>query len=326
MIASLRVGIIGNKDRKEARETIERLLGFLRTCGVPVQCYLAPQLAELVPSAHDCEIQQSLYDVAAKSEVVIAMGGDGTMLGAARAILRANPTVALLGVNLGKLGFIAENQPEILQELIDDLIHERLLKEERLVLQAEVASERQPAQGTQTKRDDQEPGQEGKRRDKISMNALNEIVIDNFGSTRMLTFEISVNGALVGALRADGLIVATPTGSTGYAVSAGGPIIEPTSTVLLITPIAPHSLNVRPIIVPEDSVVRVRASSDETKQALVVADGQEEVVVDTAAIVTVTQADHRIKLLRRKDQSYFDLLRSKLLWSLDPRDSNYLRR
>jgi NAD+ kinase len=150
--------------------------------------------------------------------------------------------------------------------------------------------------------------------------ALNEIVIDNFGSTRMLTFRVSVGGYLLGVFRADGFIVATPTGSTGYAVSAGGPIIVPTSPVMLLAAIAPHSLNVRPVIIPQDSIVEVQADSDETKQALVVADGQEEALADTPIRVTIRPYQNQLKLLRRKERSYFDLLRTKLFWNIDQRE------
>jgi len=323
---TLRIGITGNIEREGAREALQSLLGSLQLQASRIECYLTPDMAELAKDNPFCKHVNSPYELAKSSDVIIAMGGDGTMLGTARAIIRTNPSVKLVGVNLGKLGFLAENQPQSIPSLVKDLLENALIPEERLVLRGTVLSEKNEKEGARIKRHDLEPALEDKVYPSVEMFALNEIVIDNFGSTRMLTFEIFVDDILIGALRADGLIVATPTGSTGYAISAGGPIIEPSSTVLQITPIAPHSLNVRPIIIPENRTVKVKATSDETNYALIVADGQEEVVVENPALVTITAHSDRLTLLRRKEQSYFDLLRSKLLWSLDPRDTNFLRR
>ena len=150
--------------------------------------------------------------------------------------------------------------------------------------------------------------------------ALNEIVVDNFGSTRMLTFEIIVQGALLGTIRADGLIIASPTGSTGYAASAGGPIVEPTSPVVIITPIASHTLTVRPVIVPEWYQIDLRITNEGGTPGLIVADGQEESVVVTPAIIRLSGHPNKLKLLRRSTNTYFDLLRTKLLWSADARE------
>jgi NAD+ kinase len=313
----MRIGIIGNRERERAVETLGILLGKLQEQlpGTPIS--VAGDMA--VGVTGDVAHYESLDRLAANSDVVFSIGGDGTMLVAARAIMCSNPSAQLIGINVGKLGFLSENPPNEIDHLIRELVDDSLKVESRLMLDAVVEGESGAA--VRIKRHSIDPSREGESLPRTTLNALNEIVVDNYGSTRMLTLEVYVSGALLGVMRADGIIVATPTGSTGYAVSAGGPIVEPTSKVMLLTPIAPHSLNVRPVIVPEGCTIMVRASSDETKHALVVADGQDEAVVPTPATITIQASQHRLQLLRRKERSYFDLLRHKLLWSMDQRDT-----
>ena len=136
----------------------------------------------------------------------------------------------------------------------------------------------------------------------------------------MLTFEIRVQGALLGTIRADGLIIASPTGSTGYAASAGGPIVEPTSPVIIITPIASHTLTVRPVIVPEWYEIELRITNEGGTPALIVADGQEEVVAETPALVRLSGHPNKLQLLRRSNHTSFALLRTKLPCSSDARE------
>jgi NAD+ kinase len=135
----------------------------------------------------------------------------------------------------------------------------------------------------------------------------------------MLTFEVRVQGSHLGTLRADGLLVSTPTGSTGYSVSAGGPLVEPSSPVLIISTIAAHSLSARPVVVPEWYEIDIRVMNESNSPILAVADGQEEIVIESPAIIKISGHQNRLKLLRHPGQSYFDLLRTKLLWSADIR-------
>ncbi|MFI5202180.1 MAG: NAD(+)/NADH kinase, partial [Candidatus Kapaibacterium sp.] len=225
----------------------------------------------------------------------------------------------LIGVNAGKLGFLSEHPPEEIDSLFDELAGGSLLGEERLMLNAGLRSD--SGEPMLIKQDNLDPTRVGTTSKELLLDALNEVVIDNYGSTRMLALEVYVGEAQLGIIRADGIMVATPTGSTGYAVSAGGPIVEPNSPVMLITPIAPHSLNVRPVIVPEGATVRIRARHEETREVLVVADGQEQIVVSTPAEIIVRASPRRLHLLRRKERSFFDLLRTKLFWSADTRDA-----
>jgi NAD+ kinase len=318
------IGIIGHENLSSVRETLSHVLAKLSERFPKAQLILMEKMASL-EQPQGSIVVRSLTDLAKESDVIVSIGGDGTMLLAARAIARANPNAQLIGVNAGKLGFLSEHPPEEIDALIDDLASGSLVIEERLMLNASVRSD--SGDPVLVKQDNLEPSRSGISMKGVTLDALNEVVIDNYGSTRMLTLEVYVGsmsdhpGALVGVIRADGMMVSTPTGSTGYAVSAGGPIVEPTSQVMLITAIAPHSLNVRPIIIPQNAVVRFRSLTEETHQVLVVADGQEQIVVTTPAEVIVSAAPNRLQLLRRKERSYFDLLRTKLFWSADRRDA-----
>lgn len=308
----MRIGIVGNLERHRALQTVADVANAIDEHLAHSSISILAGLADGAP--HVEHICQTPDEVAAESDVVFSVGGDGTMLESARAILRVNPNAGLIGVNVGKLGFLSENPPEEIPALVHDLAGRALITEERLVLTANVSSDIPSSVAMHR----------GANSNSIpdSLIALNEFVIDNYGSTRMLTFRVRVDGYLLGVFRADGFIVATPTGSTGYAVSAGGPIVVPTSPVMVLTPIAPHSLNVRPVIIPQRSIVEVEASSEETKHALVVADGQEEAIADTPIRVTIKPCPNTLKLLRRRERSYFDLLRTKLFWNIDQRESD----
>ncbi|HWF44390.1 MAG TPA: NAD(+)/NADH kinase [Candidatus Kapabacteria bacterium] len=312
-----RIGIVGNQERSNTRETLVLLLQKLEALFPGRKFALSEEMAGLGLTT-DCEVYRSLYDLVRHCDIIFSIGGDGTMLMVSRAIQRANPAANLIGVNVGKLGFLSEHPPEEIGALLEELTTNTLVIESRLMIGANLASE--TGHPITVNRDNLDTTREGTTAADVILCALNEVVIDNYGSTRMLTLEVFIDSALLGTIRADGIMISTPTGSTGYAISAGGPIVEPTSAIMLITPIAPHSLNVRPIIVPEASIIRVRATSEEANPVLVVADGQEQIIVPTPALIMVRAAQHRLQLLRRKERSYFDLLRSKLYWSADQRD------
>ena len=311
-------GILGNAAKPGAKEAVNELLKLLHARGAN-ECTVSSELADIITGSTKYHSSASPLEIAKSSDIIFSLGGDGTLLTAARSIIRANPSVELIGVNLGKLGFIAENSPDVMPEIIDELWADKLIREERLLIGAKITSESDDKTGVEIRRDDLDPSREGERGDKAHLVALNEIAIDNYGSTRMLTFEIIVQGSLLGTIRADGLIIASPTGSTGYAASAGGPIVEPTSPVIIITPIAAHTLTVRPVIVPEWYEIDLRITCEAATPALIVADGQEEVVAVTPALVRLSGHPDKLKLLRRSTHTYFDLLRTKLLWSADAR-------
>jgi NAD+ kinase len=293
----MRFAIIGNTDKPGLREAVSMLIDRLERSKADyvidrsIVALLGVQATERVRE-REFEGVTSM----AQAEMVIAFGGDGTMLGVAREVgERATP---ILGVNLGKLGFLAELAPEEMEEAIQDVLAGEYVVEDRLVLEAMI------------------PGPSGKK-----FFALNDVVIDRSRTPRIIDLETHINGQFAVTYRGDGMIVSTPTGSTAYALSNGGPIVTPTCGVIGITPISPHTLSGRPLIVPDQSQIRVivRTSGDEV---LFSADGQVEAVLRPPAEIVIRKATHPVRLVKRHGRSYFDVLRAKLLWGQDVRSSN----
>ncbi len=226
-------------------------------------------------------------------DMLVAFGGDGTILAAARAV--GNRGTPILGVNLGKLGFLAEFGPEEIPKAITDILEKRYILEERLVLQA-----KSPMTANKV------------------FHAVNDIVIDKSRSSHIIDVETHIDGAFAVTYRGDGVIVSTPTGSTAYALSNGGPIVIPTSRVIGITPISPHTLSGRPLIVPDGTVIRIRVPAG-SEEILCSADGQTEALVHPPFEVVIQKAEYTVRLVKRVDRSYFDVLRAKLFWGQDAR-------
>ena len=242
-----------------------------------------------VPASHRRTFAQCVDE----GEMLVAFGGDGTILSAARAVgARATP---ILGVNLGKLGFLAELSPEELPAVTDDLLAGRYIVQERLVLEART------------------PGIPG-----AVIHAVNDIVVDKARSSRLIDVHTHIDDAFAVTYRGDGLIVSTPTGSTGYALSNNGPIVIPTCGVIGITPISPHTLNGRPILVPDTSRIRIVVESV-TTEVLLSSDGQEEGLLNAPVEVEIRKAPFPVRLVKRVDTTYFDVLRAKLFWGADAR-------
>ncbi|MBP1678515.1 MAG: kinase, partial [Bacteroidetes bacterium] len=278
------IGIVGNPDKPGLSAAVAALASRLASLGVPfvIDVKLLPLLGQAVVGRWG-EAARDLPACIDDSDLLIAFGGDGTMLGVAREIgARGTP---LLGVNLGKLGFLAELNPDELEAAIPEILAGKFPVEDRTVLEATT------------------PAMPGAR-----IMAINDIVIDKSHSPRLIDLETYIDGAFAATYRGDGLIVSTPTGSTAYALSNGGPIVTPGSDVLGITPISPHTLGGRPLIIPEWSVIRIVAYSP-SDEVMVSADGKVEVLAAPPLEITIRRAAHSVRLLRRPDQTYFDVLR-----------------
>jgi NAD+ kinase len=238
------------------------------------------------------EVMTSDLDLPQWCDIIIALGGDGTMLTAARIVgANGNP---ILGVNLGKLGFLAEVSVDEVTSCLDDITTGKYFIEDRIVLQTNASGDPQ------------------------SYFTLNDVVIDKGSSPRVIDLETSVNGDYLVTYTADGLIIATPTGSTAYSLASGGPIVVPKSDVNVITPISPHTLSARPVIVPNDSTIKIKVAGS-AKPVHMIADGQIEMFYDAPAEFTIQRAPYTVKLIKRKKRNYFDLLRMKLMWGKDLR-------
>ncbi len=222
------------------------------------------------------------------ADIVIAFGGDGTMLTAARQFIGSD--MPLMGVNVGRLGFLAEFNVQELEHALKDLLSGGYRVVDRSMLEAEI---------------------HGKQ-----YHAFNEFVFEKKDSSRLITTHIANHQHLIASYRADGVIIATPTGSTAYSLSCGGPIITPSAEVLCITPISAHTLNMRPLIIPDTLELTVTLETMRG-EARMVADGQIEIPLSDKDIVILRRSKHMVKLVKHADSTFFDLLRNKLLWSID---------
>lgn len=229
----------------------------------------------------------SLNSIGEKADLVIVMGGDGTMLSVGR-VLR-NTRVPLIGINLGRLGFLTDLQTNTMLVEIDKILAGDYQIETRMLLQTEVTRQSNTL---------------------VETVALNDVVIKS--AFRLIELEVHVNGQFVSRQRADGLILATPTGTTAYALSTGGPIMHPDLEAISIVPISPHTLSYRPITVPADSIIEVVVVQADDAQLNF--DGQGQYALAVGDHIRIAKAHQEIQLLHPKDYCYFDMLRNKLNW------------
>lgn len=257
--------------------------------------------AVLAPADHRQDLAGSglefvpLAELAQRAHLAIVVGGDGTLLGAGRAL--APHGVPILGVNQGRLGFMVDVRPEDIGETLDAVLRGELAIEERLLLEARLH-----------------------RADSSELpllRAVNDVVVRNQASIRMLEFETWIDKEFISQHRADGIVISTPTGSTAYALSGGGPVLHPSVSAIALVPICPHTLSDRPIVVPAGGVIRV-VLRGEFSGVSVTCDGQVSVTLNTGDIVEVASSPHPLRLIHPRNYSYFELLRSKLHWGRGP--------
>ncbi len=288
----MKLGIIGNLEKAGLTKAVPVLVAALDQSGI--EYVIEEEIVRLLDSKRFKGNQTGKREACVHGvDMVFALGGDGTMLAAARLV--GTLGTPILGINLGKLGFLAEVAPEEIQKAIAEIIAGKYRIEERLVLEATVS---------------QRPGS--------VMFGLNDVVVDKSRSSRLIDVQVYINDAFAVNYRADGLIMSTPTGSTAYALSSGGPIVVPTSHVIGITPISPHTLSGRPLIIPDTDTIRI-AIKDQKDEVLISADGQEEAVLTPPVEVRIKRASHTINLVKRLDGTYYDVLRAKLMWGRDVR-------
>lgn len=227
------------------------------------------------------------------ADMAISIGGDGTFLQAAGRVGGKN--IPILGINTGRLGFLADISPDEMEQTFDEIYSHRYRIEERSVLQVRCGG----------KPLFPEPF------------ALNEIAVLKRDSSSMISIHTSVNGAPLNTYQADGLIIATPTGSTAYSLSVGGPIIVPQSKTIALTPVAPHSLNMRPIVICDDWEIGLSVES-RSHNFLVAIDGRSQTCEENIRL-TIAKAPHTIKVVKRFDHAFFKTLRAKMMWGADVR-------
>ena len=285
-----RIGIIAKKNKPEAAAIVRNLVEWLRPRKIKV--YIEGEMGKLLSPALAGGYWESIdkEEVPTGVEMIIVLGGDGTLLSVARRVWNKN--IPILGVNLGGLGFLTEITLDELYPVLEKVLRDDFAINEREVLNAGVI-------------------RSGKRIAEFIV--LNDAVINKGALARIIDLETTINGEYLSTFRSDGLIISTPTGSTAYNLSAGGPIVYPSLHTIIITPICPHTLTIRPIIIPDDVKIRALLKSSNEEVTLTL-DGQQGFTLKFEDVVEVGKAEGRILLIKSPYRHYFELLREKLKW------------
>ncbi|HEX5339984.1 MAG TPA: NAD(+) kinase [Gammaproteobacteria bacterium] len=283
------VGILGREDDSQVARTVATLVGQLRAAGVQVLLDAAlPPLPETESLARDA--------VCRRADLVVVVGGDGTLLKAAHTV--ATHPVPLVGINLGRLGFLADIPPDSMADDLRAILAGDYQEEERLLLNADLI------QGEHSS---------------ACAPALNDVVVQKADGGRLIEFETHVDGHFVCAHRADGIIIATPTGSTAYALSGGGSILHPALDAVTLVPICPHALGDRPIVVNGNSRIEIVLNSTHGGRAQVTCDGQHSQPLAAGDRVRVQRAARGIRFIHPHGHDYYRILRTKLHWGQNAR-------
>lgn len=279
-----KIGIIPNIEKDKGLAVTRRLVDYLLEKGCQPQ--LSEKVAQLAGLPQYAQTEEALYQ---ESDFLISLGGDGTLLGVGRKT--ACYTTPILGINLGTLGFLTAEEKNHAEQAIDAVLEGKYKLERRMMLKSKVATGEKRLEG---------------------MLALNDICITRGNLYKILEFNVFVNDEYVDTLRADGVIICTPTGSTAYNLSAGGPILKADAQIIAITPISPHTLTSRPIVVSADDVVTVEVNPREDTDFTVSADGQDNLTLTGKNVVQICRAEECTTIMKTKVQSFYDVLRHKL--------------
>jgi NAD+ kinase len=283
------VGILARSDLAVAGPVVRELVAWLRARGI------TPCLDEATAALGGDEARRACRvatdrEVAARADALVVLGGDGTLLAASRLLDRSVP---VLGVNFGSLGFLTEITPPELLQTLEGVVDGRYECEERRLLHAVACRAGHPD---------------------AAGEVLNDVVITKAGPSRIIELEVAVDGLFVSEFRADGLIVSSPTGSTAYNLAAGGPILHPTLPAIVLTPICPHMLSNRPLVVGDGSAIEVRLKAARDVEVYAAFDGQQSYALVDGDSVTVTASAHRLRLVKAPGRDYYEVLRTKLKW------------
>ena len=287
----MRIGIAVKPGLTAARDTLVELEAWLRAR--KVDAVWSSDAATLMGASSRASADRAALP--AHVDLIVVLGGDGTLLAMAKAIAESGRDVPILAVNFGSLGFLTETtRPEIYDSL-EAVLAGRLSYDLRMMLRASTTNG---------------------GRESVTHMALNDVVFSRTALSRMIELSVSVGDQFVTAVKADGLIVATPTGSTAYNLAAGGPIVHPAMDALLLTPIAPHTLTNRPIVIPAEREVRVKpTSSNAGNEVYVTIDGQTGFGLHEGDEIVIARAERPLRLIRSTTRSYFEVLRQKLKWN-----------
>jgi NAD+ kinase len=285
------VALVGKYQSAEVAEALGRLSAYLQTRGVSV--LVDEDTARVVGEVGGAQAV-TFEQIAERADLAVVVGGDGTLLTAARRL--AAYTVPLLGINQGRLGFLTDVGRGEMLDRLGEILDGQYLRERRVLLEAEVLRDGAPV---------------------FSSVALNDVVVSRGQIGRMIEFELTVDGEYIYSQRSDGVIVATPTGSTAYALSANGPILHPRLAGMVLVPLSPHGLTYRPIALSHDSTVDIRVIAPH--DACIYFDGQTKFDARGGDCIRVKRSFQSVTLLHPPGYSYFAVLREKLHWSATPR-------
>lgn len=277
---------------------LNEILSFLQAHNVEFvfEKKLYDNLSDGILLAKNAATFSSNKDLDKSFDLLISIGGDGTILRAATFVRDSG--IPILGINTGRLGFLATVQKENIEKYLTLVLAKEYTTSSRTILNLNLSP---------------------KKPNLKNLNfALNEVTINRKDTTSMISIETYLNGEYLNSYWADGLIISTPTGSTGYSLSCGGPVVTPDAKVLIITPIAPHNLNARPLVIPENTEVRLKVSGRE-ENYLVSLDSRIN-TVSNDTILTIKKAPFKINMIEFKDESFLKTIRNKLLWGEDKRN------
>ncbi len=286
-----KIGIISKPDDPLIASTVKNLHQYLADRSV--QVFLDTVSAGLLNRSSSADKSEK---ISKHCDLVIVVGGDGTLLQAANNLIQKD--IPLLGINLGRLGFLAEINPKEMNAQLDTILDGKYVEDSRLVLQASLV-----------------------RNNKVvtTVNAVNDAVVHAMQMVRMIEIETRINQQHINTLRADGYIVATPTGSTAYSLSGGGPILHPKLNAIVLVPICPHTLSNRPIVVDADSEIEIHLPAQNKHTALASVDGQINMDFEPGDRLIIQKGKSPLRLIQPENHNYFDVLREKLRWSTNPK-------
>ncbi|WP_455206080.1 NAD(+) kinase, partial [Kaarinaea lacus] len=282
-----KIGIIGKYQDARVGDEVRELCQYLTS--KERVAYIDNITAENISDLNYKVLNRS--DLGTQCDLCIVVGGDGTLLNAARSLV--NYDVPILGFNLGHLGFLTDISPKDMPQQLDAILAGEYIEEPRGLLHASIY----------------------RHGELINQScAFNDIVVHKWNGARMLEYETFIDGQFVSSTRSDGLIVSTPTGSTGYALSGGGPILHPSLHAIVLVPICPHTMTYRPIVVYADSKVEIIVKDCNQSEAQVTCDGQINLGLQAKDKIIISRHKHLIKLIHPKSYDYYDILRAKLHW------------
>lgn len=294
----MKIAIFGQYYHYNTHDCIETLLNAV--ANTKAQVFIEKEFFKIIQKEHpksSCLGSFKTFEIIDKSfDLMVSIGGDGTILRATTYI--GNLDIPIVGINTGRLGFLATIQPNQIKEAFNQIINHQYNISERTLLSVKTNP---------------------KHKELTEINfALNEIAVSRKNTTSMITVNTKLNGEYLTSYWSDGLIISTPTGSTGYSLSCGGPVITPNADALVITPIAPHNLNARPFVIPDNTEIELKVDGREDFYLMSL--DSRIITLHNSTIITIKKADFKIKMVELLHESFINTLRKKLLWGEDKRN------